>query len=391
MSTQEIKGVEIFAVGKWNQNVFSSDDLDSIVDSFHALGFSGKVPLKLGHEDPRGGVQATKRDKDGKLKDPMDQLSMGWVTNIYRDGNKILADIEVPDKVYELIEGKYLRFVSVELFREVRTSRRVFPWVLDAVALLGTDPPAVGVLKDIMTLSALDRTEFSSFTQVATFSRADENQSTSIGVQHVMADEKDKDKALSLESLSAKLIEMSAQISALTEVNTKQKVEIAEGKATAAQFAALQVKMKNKEIEEHRNMIKGKLENAVKSEDLTPASRDRFLRMFKVEVDTEDAQDAMLEITAPDVDNYIKENPNPKKKASNKRQTFSVQSVTDDLPENIEPDQGMVALMFAQLKADGINKPTQADMEAATIKVMRANPEAAQRYQTQQNEVYGRG
>ena len=45
----ELKGAEIFDVGTHNGRTFV-DDLTGIERSFDALGLSGRIPLKLGHD-----------------------------------------------------------------------------------------------------------------------------------------------------------------------------------------------------------------------------------------------------------------------------------------------------------------------------------------------------
>jgi hypothetical protein len=152
MKTVILKGRELFAAGVWNDRRFSEADLDSIVDSFKALNLAGSIPLKLGHvgEDPR--------DRNPTPESPEKQFSMGWVNKIYRDGKKLLGDLEVPTRIADLLEEKFLKFVSIELLKDVRAHNKVIPWVLDAVALLGTQAPAVGILKDLQAVTMRHRT-----------------------------------------------------------------------------------------------------------------------------------------------------------------------------------------------------------------------------------------
>ncbi len=130
----ELKGQEVFAAGIWNGTQFSEADLDAMVQSFEALGLAGRVPLKFGHDSPK----------------PDGQPSLGWVSRVWREGKRLLADFShVPDKVVQLIKDKAYRHVSVELLRNVKAGTREIPWTLDAVALLGADQPAVGILKEL--------------------------------------------------------------------------------------------------------------------------------------------------------------------------------------------------------------------------------------------------
>lgn len=132
-----MKAVPIFSVGTWNGLKFEESDLDAMVASFDALGKATKVPLKLGH---------------GRTV-PDGQPAMGWVDRIWREGKKLVADFsDVPQLLYEAINKKLYRQVSVELLKDYFRGNQAFPWVLDAVALLGADIPAVKDLPDLKAL-----------------------------------------------------------------------------------------------------------------------------------------------------------------------------------------------------------------------------------------------
>jgi len=135
-----LEGAEIFATGKWNGLDFTDDDLDKIVQSFEFFDLSGRIPLKFGH------------NSEQPLTDG--QPALGWVDRIWREGSKLLADFrDVPRVVYDAIKSGRYKHVSVELLRDVTAGNRTVPLVLDAVALLGADLPAVGTLKDLQTLT----------------------------------------------------------------------------------------------------------------------------------------------------------------------------------------------------------------------------------------------
>jgi len=157
----EINGAEIFSSGFWNGLKFDNDDLDGIVSAFNALKLAGRVPLRYGHSArvPKGD------DASGETG------ALGWVQRIYRKGSKLLADIkDIPATVYEQIKSGQFKFCSVELLRNVGTTggRGILPWVLDALAILGTSAPAVADLKPLnanMARRALDFEESISFSK----------------------------------------------------------------------------------------------------------------------------------------------------------------------------------------------------------------------------------
>src|SRR6185295_13965454 len=181
IATVDLKGQEVFAEGIWNGIEFSSADLDSIIKSFDALDLGGHIPLKLGHEGP------DPRDT------PETQFALGWVTRIYREGRKLLADFNVPEKVANWIRDGMLKFVSVELLRDVKADTREIPWVLDAVALLGADQPAVGILKSL-SLTMARSTALQCRERVA-FSR---DNPTTGGHKPLMADDKKDENVAAL-------------------------------------------------------------------------------------------------------------------------------------------------------------------------------------------------
>ena len=97
--------------------------------------------------------------------------ALGWVSRIYREGQKLLADFkDIPQKVYDAIKSGAWKFVSIELLRDVQAGTRKIPWVLDAVALLGATAPAVGSLRDLQALTMAERRDLQFAARVA-FSR----------------------------------------------------------------------------------------------------------------------------------------------------------------------------------------------------------------------------
>jgi len=152
-----LEGAEIFeSGGPWNGLYFTDADLDGIVSSFQTLGLAGHVPLKWGH-------QGQDARTDG-------EPALGWVQKVYRQGSKLMADFtNVSNAVMEAIRSGAYRFVSVELLKNVMAGNRKIPWILDAVALLGATPPAVGTLSPLKA----SRTAFN-FEDMVSFTRPQE-------------------------------------------------------------------------------------------------------------------------------------------------------------------------------------------------------------------------
>jgi hypothetical protein len=155
----DLKGVEIFATGKWNGKVFKDGDLQAIVDSFKELGGRLKPYLKLGHDDNQKLLQ-----KDGLP-------AAGWITNLKKVGSKLMADIkDVPKVVAELIKKGAYKRISSEIYmnylarpEETGANEKRYPMALKAVALLGGDTPAVTNLADVIALYQESDVDYETF------------------------------------------------------------------------------------------------------------------------------------------------------------------------------------------------------------------------------------
>lgn len=136
-----LDNVEIFATGTWHNKPFTESDLDKIVQSFKCLGDKLKPYLKLGHDDNQALLQ-----KDG-------YPSAGWITDLKRKGDKLVASFrDVPKVIADLIEKRAYKRISSELYMDYEAGSNKFPLVLKAVALLGGDTPEVTSLSDVVAL-----------------------------------------------------------------------------------------------------------------------------------------------------------------------------------------------------------------------------------------------
>lgn len=130
----ELRGVEIFASGTHNGDPYSEKDLDAMVEAFHALDF--KPALRIGHASPGENESETP--------------AIGWVENLRREGNKLIADfVNIADEVMASINKKAFTRVSSEVFWNFERAGRKFSRVLKAVALLGVGIPGVAGLKPL--------------------------------------------------------------------------------------------------------------------------------------------------------------------------------------------------------------------------------------------------
>ena len=129
-----IDGVEIFAVGTHNGDVYTANDLDEIVAAAKEQGFT--PPLKAGHDETPG------------------KPAIGWIENVRRTGDKLFGDItHIPKDVYDTIKRRGYDRVSAEVYWNLKSSvGKTFRRALKAVALLGADVPAVATLTPLHKL-----------------------------------------------------------------------------------------------------------------------------------------------------------------------------------------------------------------------------------------------
>ena len=358
---KQITGAEIFATGTWNKLSFDEKALDAIVAAFAALGSAGKIPLKLGHEGPDA------RDN------PASQYAMGWVSKIWREGRKLMADLSVPDKVHALISDGFLKFVSVELLKNVKASNGEIPWVLDAVALLGTDPPAVGILGDLQALTMSRSSASLPNGGRVTFARADGVQfSQPTGAKGSMSG----DKTQTVEELLAKILEQQQQIADLqTEQNAAGRTK-AEFTTVKSKLERLEAEVSANNIKAHRASLAAVLDAAIAEEDIVPAVRERFNRVHRVDDD-----EVVLSVTAEDVKEFIRANPNPLPRRKKKATTFTaLDRVDGEVPAGTSADDETLLRAKALLASRGKHTFNDQDLVAAAKEVFTANAELAKRY-----------
>lgn len=137
----DIKDYPIFEVGTWNGMEFTEEDIEDIARNFKELEKVQHVPLKLGHNDAQ-------KVTDG-------QPALGWVRNLRKVGKQLVADfVDVPKIIKDAIAKRLYRAVSIELLLGAKHGEKVYNHILDAVALLGADQPAVATLPDLQAYLA---------------------------------------------------------------------------------------------------------------------------------------------------------------------------------------------------------------------------------------------
>lgn len=255
MST--LKGIEVFAVGKWNGMLFQAHDLAAMAQAFDDLKEVHKVPLKMGHNDEQPMT-------DGKP-------ALGWVTALYVKGDKLVADCDdVPEVVAKAIQNKLYRRVSIELSIDVKYKGKFIPFVVDAVALLGADLPAVNTLADLNAYLSRDAAQFS-------VGKRAEFSAVAGSIKETEMEKKELQEAIdaALAPIKAQFVKLEETNKALVTENTalKQQVET---------FTKNEAKAK---VDAKRARATAVLEGLTAGEIISPAQREAFSKALGIDDD----------------------------------------------------------------------------------------------------------
>lgn len=154
-ATKHIVGLEIFSAGSHTDSqgenrVWTLGDLDGLVTAF-AKRTPERVPVIMGHTTPEFNAEiAEALDIPAQLLHGQDgdngRASLGEVLKLTRHDDKLIAELEVPEQVADLVEQGYFKDVSSEIMQDYMG----YEWVLSAVALLGAERPAVKDLNGLL-------------------------------------------------------------------------------------------------------------------------------------------------------------------------------------------------------------------------------------------------
>lgn len=133
------QGIDILMAGTWNaitgKSTITKADLAQAVIASKELP---EVPLKFGHDSPLGGAAP----------------AIGFVTNLKLadKGNTLKGDlVDVPQWLAKDLHKTYPQR-SIEAIRNWETNKKVYPFALTGLALLGQEWPAVTDLDSLRKL-----------------------------------------------------------------------------------------------------------------------------------------------------------------------------------------------------------------------------------------------
>lgn len=171
-------------------------------------------------------------------------------------------------------------------------------------------------------------------------------------------------------------VKVREELQALREANRKLQDEAAAIKSQAVaateNFSKLQADVRTKEVTAKRKTIKDMLEAAVRDKRMLPSGRERFERQFRIDTD----DDAVMRMPVTDVEQYIKENPNPYIKPA----TGTYGGDPDVVPAGGLPDRELMARARKTCRDWGKDPSDWQSLKSAAVQIMKADPLLAERY-----------
>lgn len=324
---------EIFAVGTWNGTPFKLKDLEGIVKTFHSLKSILEPPLKMGH------------NKEQKLKDG--EFAIGWVDDVWLEGEKLVAKFtNVPEIVFKAFKNKLYRKVSIELLRDVEHKGINYKHILSGVALLGANLPAVNTIADIGKFVASDQLDFTGAVSFTAISNSRSN------MMDITQEEYDRLKKAEADGLT------------FSTDNEKLKKDAADKLLADAKS---KVEFKRKEITES-------LEKSVKEKHITPAQRDSFTKIIRLDDD-----DSVINVDIKTVEEFISSN--------SKSKIIDDESGRDDDNEDDDMTEGDASDKLDAKINTYMAKHGEEDYEKAMFAVMKAEPKLSEEFKLQNGTI----
>lgn len=245
---------EVFRPGTWNGKHYGPEVLDQLIEAYEANKEQLKVPLRVGSHDgvaPAG----------------------GWVTRLKKEGDRLMAEFsDYPKVVGEAINKRLFKQVSIGMWRNHKDEGgKVWPWVLNHIAILGGQVPAVRGLAD---LPALFDGEGEHETITLENEEYDDMDVKLMEGQLTQAN-------ATIEALQGKTVELTAQVAELTKKLEAAEKIAADGKAELAAAGEKLKKAEASAAEFEAKAAKAEVEEvvltAVREGRLAPAIKDSMI------------------------------------------------------------------------------------------------------------------
>lgn len=181
-----------------------------------------------------------------------------------------------------------------------------------------------------------------------------------------MADETEE-----MKQLKAALAKAEAKADAEATRAEALKLSAAEAESYKRRFTELAEQTHVDKVEKHRKLVKEMFEKAVGDKSITAAARERFYKHFDVEADD------VLKLSVKDVEEYIRENPNPFS-----RKGPATGSGSDDIVNGGFADQETLLKARKYCRDNNLDQNKWENLEKAAKAVFRSEKDLARRYQS---------
>lgn len=246
---------EVFRPGFWNGKHLGPELVDQIIEAFGANKDQLKVPLRVGSHNelaPAG----------------------GWVTALKKVGDRLMAEFsDVPRVVGEAINRRLFKQVSIGIVHGHKDEKgKVWPSVLDHVAILGGRIPAVKGLADLPALFEPENPQG----EIITLENEEyeEMDPKLLEGQLTEAQAQNKDLRKQVTELTAERDDLKTKLAAAEKTVGEQKTQL---EAKEKEAKGLREKVTTFEVAAAKAEVEAVVDAAVKAGRLLPANKTSAL------------------------------------------------------------------------------------------------------------------
>jgi hypothetical protein len=277
LETVNIGDVEITEAGKYNGVPITEKDLDEMIQNFDN-----------GVTEPYITIDHSP-DATAQFKDALKALSLGFVSKLWRQGGKLLANFkQVPKQLAELIEAGPLKKKSIEFYKKyLHADGSKYENVLQGVTFHGANgSPAVTTLSDFLRMFKNELSEIEQDTINQTITLKDEDNKK--GEIHMSDMTITKEEYSQLTQFKVDSEKLSTELTELKATNQKLEEQMVEFKTiseklekTESELTAL--KKANEDAAEKReaNEAESYIDSQIEAGILQPAVKELYLKNYR--------------------------------------------------------------------------------------------------------------
>lgn len=260
LDVKEVPEVEIMEAGTWKGHKYTEKDFDEAIINFNNGVLEPYV--NIDHNDKL----------TGQMRRMLNVMSFGFVSKLYRNGKKLLADFkQVPKLIAELIVAGALKKRSVEWWTKYdHANGKILNNVLEAVTFHGANGvPAVNTLADVVKLY---KDDYRKPTDIKGEKMTIDFKQEELELEEIKIQKSEYDK---LKADAAKADELKAVEAERDEAKKELKVEQDKSAEVQTKLDASEKKFKDKETADLKAEAEGYMGNLIEKENkLLPKYKD---------------------------------------------------------------------------------------------------------------------